>query len=176
TYSATFNSVTYQMTTPVNGKAGDLDGVELTGQSRFYFLPGILQDFGLYSNYTYVNSDIHEYTPAHDPFTMIGVAKNTAEADLWYSKDQFEARIALKYHSKFTEIFGWDSQTLYGLAPETTVDFSTTYQWSENIGLRFEAHNLTNQVSRAYWNNDPNELARYDIFGRSYLIDITYRN
>ena len=176
TYNQTFSGVTYAMTTPVNGKAGDLDGVELTGQSRFYFLPGILQDFGIYSNYTYINSDIHEYTPEHDPFTMIGVAKDTAEADLWYSKDQFEARIAVKYHTKFTEIFGWDSQSLYELAPETTLDFSTTYQWSENIGLRFEAHNLTNQVSRAYWNNDPNELARYDIFGRSYLIDITYRN
>jgi iron complex outermembrane recepter protein len=168
--------VLYQMTEPVNGKGGSIDGVELTGQTRFYFLPSFLQDFGIYTNYSYVNSQIHEFTPEHNPFEATGLARNTAEADLWYSKGAFEARIALKYHSKYTEIYGWDSQTLYGLAPETTLDFSTTYQWNENIGLRFEAHNLTNEVSRAYWNNDPNEIARYDIFGRSYLIDITYRN
>jgi iron complex outermembrane receptor protein len=172
----TINGVVYQMTEPVNGKGGDIDGVELTGQSRFYFLPGVLQDFGIYSNYSFVNSQIHEFTPSHAPFEATGLARNTADASLWYSKDGFEARISLKYHSKYTEIYGWDAQTLYGLAPETTLDFSTTYQWNENIGLRFEAHNLTNEVSRAYWNNDPNEIARYDIFGRSYLVDITYRD
>jgi len=176
TVPQTIGGVTYQMFEPINGKAGDIDGLELTGQTRFYFLPGVLKDFGVYSNYTYVNSDVHEYTPAKSPFEGTGFAKNTAEADLWYSKDGYEARLALKYHSAFTVINGWDSQELLGLAAETTLDFSTTYQWSDNIGLRFEAHNLTNQAERMYWNNDPNEIAYYNIFGRSYLIDITYKD
>jgi iron complex outermembrane recepter protein len=176
TNSQVIQGVTYAMTAPFNGKGGDITGVELTAQSRFYFLPGILKDFGFYSNYSYVDSDVHEFTPVVHPFEATGFAKNTAEVDLWYSKGPFEARLAFKYHSPFTVIYGWNSQELVGLAAEKTLDFSTTYQWTDNIGLRFEAHNLTNQIARMYWNNDPNELARYDIFGRSYLLDITYHD
>jgi TonB-dependent receptor len=172
----TIQGVTYQMTAPFNGKGGNITGVELTAQTRFYFLPPVLSDFGIYSNYSYVNSGVREFTPATHPFDGTGFAKNTAEVDLWYSKDGFEARLAFKYHSPFTVIYGWNSQELVGLASEKTLDFSTTYQWNEHIGLRFEAHNLTNQIARMYWNNDPNELARYDIYGRSYLFDITYRD
>jgi iron complex outermembrane recepter protein len=176
TNSQTIQGVDYAMTAPFNGKGGDITGVELTGQSRFYFLPSFLKDFGVYSNYSYVDSDVHEFTPTVHPFDATGFAKNTAEVDLWYSKDAFEARLAFKYHSPFTVIYGWNSQELVGLASEKTLDFSTTYQWTDNIGLRFEAHNLTNQPERMYWNNDPNELARYDLYGRSYLIDITYHD
>jgi iron complex outermembrane recepter protein len=175
TVPQTIGGVSYQMFEPINGKAGDIDGIELTAQSRFYFLPGVLNDFGFYSNYSYVNSDVHEFTPTNGPFEATGFAKNTAEVDLWYSKYGFEARLAFKYHSSYTVINGWDSQELLGLAAEKTIDLSTTYQWSENIGLRFEAHNLTNQVQRMYWNNDPNEIAFYNLYGRSYLFDITYR-
>ncbi len=175
-FDQTISGVTYQMLAPFNGKAGDIDGIELTAQSRFYFLPSFLSDFGVYSNYSYVNSDVKEFTPAVNPFDATGFAKNTAEVDLWYSKAGFEARLAFKYHSPFTVINGWDSQELLGLASEKTLDFSTTYQWTENIGLRFEAHNLTNQPERMYWNNDPNQIARYDLYGRSYLIDITYHD
>jgi len=172
----TIGGVTYQMTAPFNGKGGDITGIELTAQTRFYFLPSFLADFGIYSNYSYVDSNVREFTPATHPFDGTGFAKNTAEVDLWYSKDGFEARLAFKYHSPFTVIYGWNSQNLVGLAAEKTLDFSTTYQWNDHIGLRFEAHNLTNQIARMYWNNDPNELARYDIYGRSYLFDITYRD
>ena len=177
TQNQNIGGVNYQMFQPVNGKAGDIEGLELTGQTRFYFLPpGPWRDFGVYSNYTYVNSDVHEYTPAVGPFDGTGFAKHTAEFDLWYSKDGFEARFAVKYHSPYTVINGWDSQELLRLAAETTLDFSATYQWTENVGLRFEAHNLNNQPERMYWNNDPNQIAFYNIYGRSYLIDITYKN
>jgi TonB-dependent receptor len=176
TVPQSIGGVTYQMFQPVNGKAGDIEGLELTGQTRFYFLPGALKDFGIYSNYTYVNSDVREYTPAQGPFDGTGFAKNTAEVDVWYSKYGFEARLAFKYHSAFTVINGWDSQELLGLAAEKTLDFSTTYQWSDHIGLRFEAHNLNNQPERMYWNNDPNQIAFYNIYGRSYLFDITYKD
>ncbi|MGD0191777.1 MAG: TonB-dependent receptor [Rhizomicrobium sp.] len=176
TVPTSIGGVTYQMFEPINGKAGDIEGVELTGQSRFYFLPGPWSDFGVYSNYSFVNSDVHEFTPLRDSFEATGFAKHTAEIDLWYSKDNFEARLAFKYHSPFTVINGWDSQELLGLGAEHTLDFSSTYQIDEHFGLRFEAHNLINQPERLYWNNDPNEIAQYNIFGRSYLVDITWHD
>jgi TonB-dependent receptor len=166
----------YTIAQPVNGKGGDLEGLELTFQTRFYFLPSFLQDFGVYSNYAYVNSELHEFTPVGNPLEATGLAKHTAEADLWYYRDGFEARLAYKVHSPFTVIAGWDAQSLTRLDWERTLDASMSYQWNEHVGLRFQARNLTNEVSRSYWDNNPSELARYDTFGRSYLFDVSYKN
>jgi len=46
---------------------------------------------------------------------------------------------------------------------------------THNFSVRFQANNLTNQASRYYWNNDPQQIARYDQYGRSYLLDFTFK-
>ncbi|HEY2068902.1 MAG TPA: TonB-dependent receptor [Rhizomicrobium sp.] len=176
TFQQTIGSVNYTMTAPFNGKGGNVTGFETTFQSRFYFLPPILSDFGVYSNYSFVDSTVHEFTPSFNPLDATGFAKHTAELDLWYSHEPFELRLAYKYHSPFTVIYGWNAQQLTRLDAERTLDFNASYQWDKNFQLRFEAHNLTNTPVRMYWNNDPNQLARYDVFGRSYLLDLTYKN
>jgi TonB-dependent receptor len=181
----TFNGNTYPVSAPVNGKGGDLYGLELVFQSRFYFLPGFLQDFGIYANASFVDSNIKEFHPITNPYSMAGMAHNSDEIDLWYSKGGFEARVAMKYHSSFTMVPGWDSQQLDTLDPETTIDFITSYQWNDNIGLRFQAMNLTNQATRMSGarqgdavlrgSNDPNDLAAYSVFGRTFMFEVSYK-
>jgi TonB-dependent receptor len=176
TFQQTIGGVNYTMTAPFNGKGGNITGFETTFQTRFYFLPPVLSDFGIYSNYSFVNSGVHEFTPSYNPLDATGFAKHTAEVDLWYSHGPVDLRLAYKYHSPFTVIYGWNAQQLTRLESERTLDFNASYQWDQNFQIRFEAHNLTNEPVRMYWNNDPNQLARYDVFGRSYLIDLTYKD
>ena len=166
----------YSMASPTNGKGGGITGLELTFQTRFYFLPGVLQDFGIYSNYAYVNSGVKEFTPVWNPLEGTGLAKHTGEFDLWYSKAGFEGRVAYKIHSPFTYIQGWNSQSLSRLDWERTLEASISYQWNEHIAFRLQGRNLTNSVSRSYLDNNPDQLARYDVFGRSYLFDISFKN
>ncbi|MDE2110151.1 MAG: TonB-dependent receptor [Alphaproteobacteria bacterium] len=170
------NGTTYTMYSPLNGPGGDVTGLELTFQSRLYFLPGFLKDFGIYSNYAYVNSGLKEFSPVNNPLDATGLAKHTAELDLWYSANDIEARIAYKVHSPFTIIAGWNSQSLTRLDWERTLEASLSYQWNDHIGFRLQGRNLTNEVSRSYWDNNPEELARFDTFGRSFLFDISYKN
>jgi len=170
------DGITYSMNSPANGKGGGVEGIELALQTRFYFLPGALSDFGVYTNYSYADSGIKEFTPTYNPYPMGGLTKHTAEFDLFYNRDGFEARAAFKYHSRFTLIPGWTAGQLFSLAPESTLDLSASYQWNEHIGLRFQVGNVTNEVSRNSTENDPNDLARYDTFGRRYLFDISYKN
>ena len=170
------NGTTYTISSPANGKGGGVRGIELTFQSRFYFLPPVFKDFGVYTNYSFADSGIKEFTPQYNPYPMGGLTKHTAEADLFYNRDGFEARAAFKYHSSFTLIPGWTASQLFSLAPERTLDVSASYQWNEHIGLRFQIGNVTNEVSRESSDNDPNDLARYDTFGRRYLLDISYKD
>ena len=61
------------------------------------------------------------------------------------------------------------------LESEGILDFSTSYSFSQHYMVRLQASNLTNQVSRYYWNNDPNQLARYDAYGRRFQLDFTFK-
>ena len=161
-----------------NGKGGNIGGAEVTLQTRFYFLPGFLKDFGVYANYARVSSNIHEFSPTNDPYPMVGVAKNTAELDGFYSKGGFELRLAAKYHSRFTVAPTWVGTVLKSLDPETTLDASLSYQITKAIGLRFQARNLTNERSRMTSDNNIQNLSNdggYQVYGRSYLADLSFR-
>ena len=172
---ATFNGQTYTVASPANGGSGHIQGAELTFQTPFFFLPGPLSKFGIYSNYAYVESNLKEFSPVNNPLTMTGLAKNTATVDLWYANGPIEARLGWKYHSPMTVIYGWNGADLETLEAEKTLDFSSSYQINEKIGVRFQVNNLTNEALRMYRDNGPNRIGRYDSYGRRYLVDVTLK-
>jgi iron complex outermembrane receptor protein len=172
---ATFGGQTYTVASPANGGSGHIQGAELTFQTPFFFLPGPLGKFGIYSNYAYVQSNLKEFSPANNPLSMTGLAKNTATADLWYANGPLEARLGWKYHSPMTVIYGWSGADLQTLESEKTLDFSSSYQINDHIGVRFQVNNLTNEALRMYRDNDPNRIGRYDVYGRRFLADVTVK-
>ncbi|MGB8602731.1 MAG: TonB-dependent receptor [Rhizomicrobium sp.] len=177
TADETYNDESYSVSRPVNGRGGDVSGIELTLQSRFYFLPvRFLQDFGIYANYAYVNSGLKEYTPAWNPLDASGLAAHTAELDLWYSAYGVEARLAYKVHSPYTISYGWTSSELSSSDWGRNLDASLSYQVTDDINVRFQARNLTAAPWRSYWDNNSQETARYDIYGRSFMMDVSFHN
>ena len=171
----TINGVLALITSENNTPGGDLAGVEFTFQSRFYFLPGAFKNFGVYANYSYVHSNIHEVAPVSNPYPMVGLAQNTSQLDLFYNQGGFETRVGWKHHSDFTVAPTWVGTTLKGLAAENILDASVSYTWASNWSVRLQGQNLTNQISRMSTDNNPQDLANdggYQVYGRSYLLDI----
>ena len=174
------NGEDYLITGPFNGGGGYINGLELTFQTPFYFIPN-LENFGIYSNYSFVDSDLHEFSPEADPLPLSGLAEHTAAVDLWYSTGTFEARLGYKYHSPYTIIYGWSSSALSRLQSEEILDFSTSWQVTDMLGLKLQIGNLTNEKLRAYFDNQPNRLANkdatggYQSFGRRYALEATVR-
>ena len=172
------NGTNYLISSVNNGKGGNVLGFEATFQTRFYFLPGLLKNFGVYANYAHVHSNIKEFAPASNPYSMVGIAKHTMEFDTYYSQGGFEARVAVKHHSPFTVAPTWVGTVLKELAPETIVDASVSYQLTKSIGLRLQARNLTNERSRFSSDNNPQNLSNdggYQVYGRSYLMDVSVK-
>jgi TonB-dependent receptor len=168
----------YIVTGESNQPGGYIAGVELQLQTRFFFLPGALRDFGVYTNYAYVNSNVHESAPASNPYPMVGLARGTSEFDLFYSKDGFESRVAVKHHTEMTVAPTWVGTTLKGLAPETTVDASVSYEWSKQWIVRLQGHNLTNEPARFTTDNNTQDLANdagYQVYGRTYVLDVGFK-
>jgi len=170
----TFQGITYAVASPVNGRGGSITGTEITFQTPFYFWSA-LENFGVYSNYAYVDSDVKEFAPITNPLTGTGFAEHTAVFDLWYSAGPLEARLGFKYHSPFTVIYGWNGADLQTLEDESVLDLSTSYQLSSGLQLRFQVNNLTDEPLRMHRDNESNRIGRYDEYGRRYLIDVTMK-
>jgi iron complex outermembrane receptor protein len=165
----------YIITSENNTRGGEIAGVELTLQTRFFFLPGFLQDFGVYANHAQVESNIHEAAPVGHPYPMVGFARGTSEFDLFYNHAGFESRVALKNHTAFTVAPTWVGTTLKMLAPETTLDASVSYSFAKSWSVRLQGRNLTNERARFTADNNPQNLANdggYQVYGRSYLFDV----
>jgi len=163
----------YVITSENNTKGGEIGGVEVTIQSRFYFLPGFLQDFGIYANHAQTESNIHEAAPVGNPYPMVGLARATSEFDLFYNKLGFESRVAVKHHTAFTVAPTWVGTTLMQLAAETTVDGSVGYTFPKNWSVRLQGRNLTNERARFSTDNNAENLANnagYQVYGRSYIL------
>ena len=170
--------VQYIITSESNGPGGGIKGVELTYQTRFHFLPGFLQDFGLYANYAYVDSDVKEFAPTSDPYAIVGLAKNTSQFDLFYNKGGFEARGAWKHHSPFTVAPTWVGTTLKQLGEEDIFDASVSYSWNDRYTVRLQGHNLTDERGLMMSDNLEQNLSNdggYQVYGRSYLLDFGIR-
>ena len=164
----------YTITGPQNGPGGHILGSEITFQTPFYFIPA-LDHFGVYSNVALVTSNLKELAPVSNPFPAVGLATFTSETDLWYSGHGIYARVGLKHHSPYTAIFGWNAAVLTRLDSETTLGASISYAINRSLSVRFQANNLTNQAARYYFNNDPNQIARFEKYGANYLADITFK-
>lgn len=173
----TINGSDYLISGPFNGGGGYIDGVELTFQTPFYFWPG-LENFGIYSNYAYVSSNLKEFVPANDPVELSGLAEHTGAVDLWYNNGPLEFRLGYKYHSPYTIIYGWNAQAVSRLQTENILDASASWQITDMIGVKLQVNNLTNEPLRAYFDNQVNRLANkdgsggYQIYGRRYLLEV----
>jgi TonB-dependent receptor len=163
----------YALSGPSNGDGGQISGAELTFQTPFYFIPR-LENFGIYSNYAYVDSNIKEFYPVNNPLSSSGLAKNTATVDLWYSAEKFEARLGYKYHSEYSLIFGWDGSDVRTLEAEGILGLSLSYNLNDQMSMRLQANNLNDEELRIYRDNNPDRLGMYAKFGPSYLLDFTY--
>ncbi len=174
----TIGGLQYIITSENNTKGGQIHGVEFTFQTRFFFLPGVLQDFGIYANHAYVSSNIHEVAPVSNPYPMVGLATGTSELDLFYNKGGFETRIAGKHHTEFTVAPTWVGTTLKRLAPETTLDASVSYSFQSMWTVRVQGHNLTNERAHFSSDNTAQDLSNdggYQVYGRSFLFDVGVR-
>lgn len=153
---------------PANGEGGSIQGLELTFQMPF------AAGFGVYSNVSFVNSDIVENTPERNPYAIAGAADSSATLDFWYSEGPFEARLGWKYHSEYTTGFDWGGE-LKGLEPEQNVSLSLSYAISRNLSVRVQGNNLTDEALTLTQQNNRDILNRYDVYGKTFNFDLTWK-
>jgi TonB-dependent receptor len=164
---------------PVNGSGGDIKGFEVLFQQAFSFLPAPLDGLGVYLNYSFTDSNITvtENDNAIGTTQLPGLSKHVANATLYYSKAGFEARVAFRYRSEYATELG-DTDRILFTAPESVLDFQTSYDFGENSALSgfrllVQASNLTDEPFETYY-GDRRLQGRYEKFGRRFLFGVGY--
>ncbi|TFW27684.1 TonB-dependent receptor [Duganella callida] len=174
TDTTTINGRAATLTRSVNGDGGDVRGLELAYQQSFSWLPAPFDGLGFSGNYSYTTSNIHEQTPAVNPYPIEGLMKHNGGITLWYEKAGYEARLSANYHSPFVRNPTWTAGQLLLNEKETYVTLNLAKQLTSNLQLRFGIDNLTNQKSVYTSGNIPVQQEVTE-FGRRYNLGLSYK-
>ena len=128
---------------PDNGKGSDMYGFEVNWQQP---LDIIVEGLGFMANFTVVHADEIQTAENGPLLTLDGLSETSYNMVAYYENETFGARLAYNYRDKFvnngTNYFGDGSFT----NEYKQLDFSASYNVTENISIDFEALNLTNEV------------------------------
>jgi TonB-dependent receptor len=133
----------FEITQPRNGEQGDLWGVEVAFQNNFTSWPGFWGGFGLYGNYTYVDSE-GKY-PDRESGPLPGQAENVANLAISYEKYGISTRLSYNFNGKNILEVGGDPEEELWVYDHAQLDFLLRVQISDEFSVVLEAINITNE-------------------------------
>jgi len=165
------------VTTPVNGKGGDISGVELTLSLTGDIISEALTNFGINGNYSVTDSSI-EPVPGVT-IDIPGLSKDVGNFTAYYENDTFGARVSARYRSDFLgEVGGFGGGRAFkDIKSETVVDAQLTWNFHgslEGLSLLLQGFNLTDEPMTTFA-SDPRLILDYQRYGRAYMIGAAYR-
>ncbi len=163
---ATATTIVDEFDVPVNDPAThNLTGVELVAQSQFFFLPGLLKNFGAVLNYTYVNADQ----------ALTGISPRSYNVTLYYETDRWGARASLNHRSLYYTGYSSDpmSASNRGFDATTYIDFAAFYNVNKKLQLTLDAINLTNEKNTQFW-GQAHYLYNQNQSGTTYMVGAKY--
>ena len=163
-----------EITKAINGIKSSVYGAEFQAQFKFDFLPGILKNFGIYTNYTYTFSEafINQRFPANysaavvvfgedslgdfispdnqETITLPGQAEHTANVSLLYDSKKLLVRLTANYQDDFLFRLGADPDLDEYYDESLRLDVTANYQITDRINCFVDGINITNEPLRFY--------------------------
>lgn len=151
----------------LNQDKADIKGLEFAYQQFFDELPGVLSNFGVQANYTYIDAETNAPVPftdadgdgAPDSFERIyrygvndflGLSKHTANLIGIYQDEKAEVRLAYNWRSEHLSSYR-DFVTGNPIFQQDRgyLDGSIKYDFTENVQFRFQVANILDTVAKA---------------------------
>jgi TonB-dependent receptor len=151
---------------PENQGTGYVQGFEVAYNGFFDFLPGFWKNFGSRAAFTYVESggtrniaanpyDSQQQTNAAlDNYPLEGLSKTGYNAELYYSTDLFEARLAYNWREKYVLTMAAANLNIPAWADDYgQLDASVHFNVRPNLKVGVQAVNLTDATYRVLVDN-----------------------
>jgi TonB-dependent receptor len=185
------DGITYDISRPRNVGEATLQGVELSAQAFFDFLPEGWNGLGAFANYTYADSEIKTETDPLNGRPLLGVSKNSYNVGLLYEKYGITSRLVYTWRDEFDEFQIGCLLTSQGNdvsfcdpqnAPPTfnvvksygRLDMSLGYDFNDSVTVSLEGTNLTGSDYYSYFNTTtfPHDIRVDD---RTYGVSVRVR-
>ncbi|MDO3382029.1 TonB-dependent receptor [Gilvimarinus algae] len=156
-------------TNPSNFRDDTITGAELSLQ-HFFGESG----FGVQANYTFVESDLNvDNTSQEEQFAMLGVS-DTANLALIYDQDRLQARVTYNWRDSYLTSLAQGGNNAPGYVAEySQIDFSISYDVTDNVTLSAEGLNVTGEDSRLYGRSERQMFSLEDL-GARYSLGARY--
>jgi outer membrane receptor protein involved in Fe transport len=137
--------------------------------------------FGFQLNATVVatNRSYNQMDLTTSGFAVTGLA-DSANLVAFYDKDGFQARVAANWRDAYLDRFGQGQNgSKFGTEPtfvnaSTQIDFSTSYDITEQLNVYFTAQNLNDATYSTYgrFNDQPLDIVDY---GRRFTVGLHFK-
>jgi TonB-dependent receptor len=131
-----------------NGDKATLAGLEVAFQNQFTNWNGFWGGFGLYGNYTYVDSEANYFD--REPTVLPGQSKSIGNLAISYEKYGISTRLSYNYNGKNILEIGEDVEDDEWLDNHSQLDFLFRVQVSKSFSIIFEAINITDEPYTVY--------------------------
>lgn len=160
----------------VNGDGGKLQGIEIQYQQPFYFLPGVLKNFGFLGNLTLIDSEVNYGTAANPRLNQLeGLSRTGFNTTLYYEDKKFSARVSGAYRSDFltreSGRNGTDTDNdIEGTRATFNVDAAMSYAITKKIRVTIEGINLTDEIRPQFIDSVGDRPVTFHRTGRTVLV------
>ena len=148
---------TYAITSPFNTSGTD-EGIELSWQQPLW------DGFGVMTNYTLADGEQSDHGGP-----LLGDAKHTANATLYYEQGPFSTRLAYTWRSSV--LVGLDRSTQEHQASIGNLDASASYDLNDHLAVTFDVLNLDDETLK-YYANTPDQPRAFYANGRQFFLGV----
>jgi len=166
----------FTISAQVNGPTANVYGAEFAVQHVFGE-----SGFGVQANVTAVgtNKPYNQLDLSTSGFAVTGLA-DSANLVAFYDKDGFQARVAANWRDAYLQQFGQtQNNSKYGAEPTfvnatTQIDFSTSYDITEQFNVYFTAQNLNDATYSTHgrFGDQPLDIVDY---GRRFTLGLHFK-
>ncbi|OCQ23598.1 TonB-dependent receptor [Pseudoalteromonas luteoviolacea] len=161
---------------PENGNDAKVAGVEVAFNRDLAFISPQLENFGVMSNATFMDSEMTGLSRSDNP-AIPGQADELYNFTLYYDNTLFAARLSVNHKGAYIDEHGTGgtaSQEDIYYGANTTVDFTTSYQLNEHALVYLELNNLTDEPLEYYQGNEGRPL-QVEYYGIRGMVGLNYQ-
>ncbi|MGF1554961.1 TonB-dependent receptor [Paucihalobacter sp.] len=162
---------------PQNGDDAYVTGAEISFQRQLDFLPGFAKNFGIFLNYTYLNSKANgirnEDGDVRGDLDLPGATPNMFNASLSYGDNKFTARLSANYSDAYIDELGGNNFEDRYYDEQFFLDFNVTYAIDKNLRIYADLNNITNQPLR-YFQGVRNRTQQMEYYERRLTFGLKY--
>ena len=167
----------YDLYQPLNGDSATIFGAEVSFQRQLDFLPGFAKNFGIYLNYTYLNSNAkgirNEDGDLRGDLELPGSSPNMFNGSLSYSTKKFSTRLSANFSDSYLDELGGNDFEDRFYDQQFFLDFNVSYSINKNLRVYADLNNITNQSLR-YFQGTKDRTMQMEYYSRRLTFGLKY--